>query len=109
MEIFKDLLSTLKTFLDVIIKSQKVLKSESYQLKLDRKVATSSHCIISSVRPRSFVSPILLGLSSMMHKKYASKGITYSLSNLGLCCSYKETLRFEALIVQDPVNRRICH
>lgn len=63
-----------------------------------------SHCIITSLRPRSFLSPILLGLSSMIHKKYASKGLIDSLSNLGLCSSYKEALRFEASIIKDPVN-----
>ena len=102
----KDIPVTLKTFLDILIKSHKE-KSEINQLRLDKKVATMSHCIISSVRPRSFLSPILLGLSSMMHKKYASKGLIDSLSNLGLCSLYKETLRFEASIVQDPANHTL--
>lgn len=82
-------------------------KSPSNVFKINKKVATMSHCIITCARPRSFLSPILLGLSSMIHKKYASKGLIDSLFNLGLCSSYKETLRFEASIVQDPANHNL--
>jgi len=40
----------------------------------------------------------------MIHKKYASKRLIDSLYNVGLCSSYKETLRFEASIINDPAN-----
>lgn len=101
--LFKDVPQTLQVFLNVVCKSNKE-KSNNNVRRMDKKVATMSHCIITSVRPRSFLSPILLGLSSMIHKKYASKGLIDSLSNLGLCSSYKETLRFEASIIKDPAN-----
>lgn len=101
--LFKDVPKTLQVFLNVVCKSNKE-KSKNNVRRMDKKVATMSHCIITSVEPRSFLSPILLGLSSMIHKKYASKGLIDSLSNLGLCSSYKDTLRFEASIIKDPAN-----
>lgn len=103
VNLFKDVPKTLQVFLNAVCKSNKE-KSTNNVRRMDKKVATMSHCIITSVRPRSFLSPILLGLSSMIHKKYASKGLIDSLSNLGLCSSYKETLRFEASIIKDPAN-----
>ncbi|KYN02063.1 hypothetical protein ALC62_07132 [Cyphomyrmex costatus] len=39
-----------------------------------------------------------------MHKKYASRDLIDSLSYLGLCATYDETLRFEASILDDPEN-----
>ena len=76
-------------------------------MKWDKRVATYAHGLISSARPRSFLSPILLGLSAMMHKKHASKNLIDSLSYLGLCSSYYEALLFEASIVNDPLNHSI--
>lgn len=39
-----------------------------------------------------------------MHKKYGSRLIIDALSFLGLCSSYKEALRFEASIINDPTS-----
>lgn len=94
-----DIPKTLQIFLDTIIKKN---KTQSQNVKWDNRVHFYSHSLISSVRPRSFISPLLLGLSSMMHKKYASKDLIESLSFLGLCSSYQETLLFEASILNDP-------
>jgi len=66
-----------------------------------------AHILINSVRPRSFVSHILLGLSSLIHRKYASKKLIDCLANLGLCGSYSETILFESSIVKDPENFKI--
>ena len=59
---------------------------------------------MSCVRPRSFSSSILLALSSMIHKKFAAKGLIECLYNIGICASYSETVRFETSIVSDPEN-----
>lgn len=69
-----------------------------------KKVAASAHNIMSLTRPKSFPSPILLGLSEMLHKKYASRELIDALSFLGFCSSYEETLKFEASIMNDPEN-----
>uniref|UniRef100_A0ABD2VTT7 Uncharacterized protein n=1 Tax=Trichogramma kaykai TaxID=54128 RepID=A0ABD2VTT7_9HYME len=94
-----DIPDTLELLLSSILKGGK-----KDSLKIKKRITTIAHIIISAVRPRSFLSPILLGLSSMLHKKYASKNLIDSLAYLGLCSSYYETLLFQASIVTDPQN-----
>ena len=101
--IFENIPTALVDFLEIVIKTRKD-KNKKNEFKWQKRIATIAHSIITSARPRSFLSSILLGLSSMMHKKYASKGLIDALSYLGLCASYDETLRFEASIVNDPDN-----
>ena len=43
----------------------------------------------------------------MMHKKHASKNLIDSLSYLGLCSPYHETMLFEASVVNDPENHKL--
>lgn len=104
--LFKDVPVELRAFLDTIIKTNKD-ENESNQLKYDRKIATISHCIISAARPHSFTSPILLGLSTLMHYKFASKNLIDSFANVGLCFPYKKVLNFESSIIFDPHNHAI--
>ena len=92
-----DIPPTLQSFLDILMRSNK-RKNEMW----DKRVMTLCHIIISSVRPRSFLSPILLGLSTMMYKKHASKNLIDSLGYLGLCASYYKTQLFESSIVCQP-------
>lgn len=99
--IFQHIPESLSYVLGVIMQTDKVIK-KSNDFKWNKRIATICHSIISSSRPRSFLSPILIGLSAMLHKKYASKSLLDSLSCLGLCASYAEILRFEASIVADP-------
>ena len=63
--------------------------------------------MISCVRPRTFLSSVLLGLSSVIHKKFAARGLLDSLSYLGLCTSYHETLLFQSSVVNDPEQFKI--
>lgn len=60
-----DVPPTLKKLLDIVIKSYKRGKTEESKKKLNNRVLTAAHVIISNVRPKSFVSPVLLGLSLM--------------------------------------------
>lgn len=99
--IYDNIPETLTDFLDILIRSNKKPKSRN-KFKWKKRIASISHSIISHARPRSFLSPILLGLSSMIHKKYASKGLIEALSYLGFCASYDETLLFEASILEEP-------
>jgi len=89
--------SSLKYFLDLLIAKNK--KCDTTEKKWKNLISTMSRCLISAVRPRSFISPIMLGLSSMMHKKHASRTLINSLFRIGLCASYEKTLRFESSIV----------
>lgn len=93
-----DIPKSLQIFLDSLIKTNK----KSNEMKWMHTITTFAHCIISSVRPRSFLSSVLIGLSAMIHKKHASKGLINALSFLGLCASYDETQLFEASILHDP-------
>lgn len=100
-----DIPSTLLSFLNVLITSSKRYSKTDDEIKnkkWENRMLTIAHILISSVRPRQFVSPIMLGLSSMLHKKHGSKDLIDCLSFLGLCSSYTETLLFEASIVNQP-------
>lgn len=95
---------TLKLFLDILIKTHKHVPNNESWAKWDNKIITMSHMLMTAVRPRSFSSSILLGLSCMMHTKFSAKGLIDCLYNIGLCASYSETIRFETSIVNDPDN-----
>lgn len=58
----------LKIFLESLILKKKIGGSDKWK----RKVLTISHSIISAVRPRSFISPLQIGLSNF-YKKYGSR------------------------------------
>lgn len=99
----EDVPATLLEFLNIVIKKHKHESPQSAK-KWNKRVATMAHCLITSARPRSFLSPILLGLSAMLHKKHGSRDTIDSLAYLGLCSSYEETLLFEASITKNPEN-----
>lgn len=91
---------SLKIFLNVSIKTGKKEKEKKEETeKWDNVIKTFAHCLISAVQPRSFLSPIIFGLSVVLHRKHGSKMLVDLLSNLGLCASYKQICLFEASIV----------
>lgn len=98
--------SSLRSFLKHLICTNKDKNSKSY-MKWKKRVATMSHSLISSVRPRSFLSPIMQGLASYLHKRSSSRHLVEAFSYVGLCSSYGETLRFEASISKDPANHTV--
>jgi hypothetical protein len=61
-----------------------------------RKSLAIQHCIVAAARPRSFVSPIQIGLSIHLHRQFGSKLQIDMLSNLSVSSTYKETLKYEA-------------
>lgn len=99
--IYENIPESLVNFLTILIKSHKN-KKKSSENKWNKRVASIAHVIITSARPRSFLSPILIGLSAMMHKRYASKGLLECLSHIGFSATYEETSRFESSIIADP-------
>jgi len=52
-----------------------------------------SHAIMSAVRPRSFVSPLQLGLSVYLHRQFGSKRLLEVLACLGLKQMWKRRTR----------------
>lgn len=94
----EDVPDTLKILLQGLIKTHKKNQNDE---KWDKRVNTIAHCIISSVRPRSFVSHILLGLACQIYKKYGGTDLIESFSYVGLTATYKETQRFEECLMND--------
>lgn len=94
------LTSTLRELLNVIIKTHKK-KTEENERKWDNIVTTIGHILISCVKPRSFISEILLGISTLMHRKHASRALIDTLSHLHLCSSYSETQLFQASVMKE--------
>lgn len=64
-------------------------------ISLERKCISIAHAIIASVRPRSFLSPLQIGVGAFLYKKYASKNLINILSNMGFSASYNEIGIFE--------------
>lgn len=87
-----------------------VISKQNKQKENDKwvnRIATVTHILISFVRPRTFLSSVLIGLSSMIHKKFAAKGLIDAMSHIGLCASYHETTLFESSIINDPEQYKI--
>ena len=74
----------------------KPAKPDSDDKKHGRKSVTIQHAIISAVRPRSFVSPLHIGLGIHLHRKYGPRVLIDMLSNIRLCASYSEVTNYEA-------------
>lgn len=66
---------------------------------------------MNAIRPRSFLSPLLLGLAVTLHRKFGKKEIIQMLDMLGFCASYNETLLYEASVAEEEKIkiRTICH
>ena len=54
--------------------------------KHERKSVTIQHAIVAAVRPRSFVSPLQVGLGIHLHRKYGSRVLIDMLSNNRALC-----------------------
>lgn len=65
-----------------------------------KKCTALSHAVIAVVRPRSFLSPLLLGLGSFLYKKFGSRHLIDILSAVGFSSSYQETLILESSCIQ---------
>lgn len=63
---------------------------------LDKKTTSIAHAIMSAVRPRSFLSPLQVGLSVTLHKKFGSRKVIDLCHALGFCASYYEAQLYEA-------------
>lgn len=58
-------------------------RSDESQSKLQKKQMFLNEMIVSMCRPRSFISPMQLGLSVYFHRKFGSKHIIDVLNHLG--------------------------
>jgi len=77
--------SSLKRFLHNLLDCEGKSRTVS-----DRRCTAIAHAIISSSRPRSFISPLLLGLSMYINCKYASRELIDILCSMSLADDYEE-------------------
>lgn len=61
-----------------------------------RVCSAIAHSVLQAVRPRTFVSPILLGVAVYVHRKFGSKLLVHILHKLGFSTGYNEAQLFEA-------------
>lgn len=95
-----DIPETLQIMLDTIISHRK-----SNASKYCVKQFAIAHAIITSTRPKSFISSLLLGLAVTLNKKYASKELIEILNSLGFCSSYKDLQLFEGSVLENPQEK----
>lgn len=62
--------------------------------KIVKKRLVINHMLIAACRPRSFVSPIQMGLCIYLNRKFGSRHIIDLLSTLGICSSYYENVNY---------------
>lgn len=91
----------LNLFMSLLILDDKKSKN---RLRLERKVFAMQEIIISLIRERSYVPPLLTSLGIHLHRAYDSKYLNKLLFCLGLSCSYEEALSFatSATLAEEP-------
>lgn len=66
-----------------------------------------SHSVINAVRPRSFMSSLLTGISGYLYRKFGSKHLIEILSYLGFSASYYEASLLETSAVLQPQKTQV--
>lgn len=89
---------SLNTFLQTVILKNKRVSLQKWQTKC----TALPHSIISAVRPRSFLSPLQVGIGAFLYKKFGSKQLINILSSLGFSSSYSESVLFEISAIMRP-------
>lgn len=96
-----DIPASLKLLLDTVTTQR---KNQGNEIKHENKVKSIAHAIISTTRPRSFTSPILLGIGTFLYRKYGSRNLVDVLSALGFSSSYNDVRNFEVSCLQQPLK-----
>ncbi|KAJ8866339.1 hypothetical protein PR048_032182 [Dryococelus australis] len=87
-----DIPASLFTLLETVILKN---KKGSYD-KWKRTCVAISHAVVAAARPRSFLSPILTGLSVFVYRKFGSKLLTNMMSSPGFWSSHTKAQLLEA-------------
>ena len=92
---------SLQLFLESVI----ILKHKRGPLeKWKKKCVALAHVVISAVRPRSFISSLLTGISAYMYRKFGSKHLVNLLSALGFAAAYNEAALLESSAILRQNN-----
>lgn len=94
----KDLPNSLKCFLDNVIKPGK--KTDTLY---EKKILTIGHAIISTTRPHSFISNVLLGIGVFVHKKFGSKMLN-QVNSCGFLASYTKVHLYEEASISNGAH-----
>lgn len=92
----EDLPESLLTFLESLMMNKTKRTQET-----KRKCVTIAHAITSVIRPRTFISSVLSGLSLFLHRKYGSRRLIDLLANMGFCATYHEAQILEMSALQN--------
>lgn len=99
-DFMKDVNSVVPESLQLLL-SEVITKSKCGSLeKWEKKCTALAHAIISAVRPRSFFSPLQMGVGSFLYKKFGSRNLINVLSALGFSSTYEEVSLFESSCIQ---------
>lgn len=93
-----DIPETLNILLEGIILKNKRDSRDKYMTQC----ISIAHSIISSTRPKSFLSCVLIALGAHLNTRYGSKHLIELLSSLGYCTSYSEATKFQLSSVLHP-------
>ncbi|KAB0797138.1 hypothetical protein PPYR_08132 [Photinus pyralis] len=78
--------------------------SDKENLTTERKMVSLSNAIIAIIRPKSYISPVLLGLGIHLHRKFGSKDLLSILHALGFVSHYKSVMLYENTAAELSVN-----
>lgn len=93
--------NSLKIFLRTLFNQT---SSDKENPTTERKMLSLSNAVISIIRPRSYISPVLLGLGIHLHRKFGSKDLLSILHALGFVSHYKSIMLYENAAAEVSVN-----
>lgn len=70
-------------------------RSAATSLLNKRRIVAIEQAIMSATRPRSYLSPLLIGLGVYLHRRYDSRMLIDLLHAFGFSCSYDEAKRYQ--------------
>ncbi|XP_031335335.1 uncharacterized protein LOC116165167 isoform X2 [Photinus pyralis] len=89
---------SLLAFTDAVVMSKKKGNFEKWK----KQSLAIADCLLTAIRPKSYISPLQVGVATFLYKKYGSRRLIDVLSSLGFCSSYTEAVRFEMSSMLEP-------
>ncbi|KAJ8668754.1 hypothetical protein QAD02_000013 [Eretmocerus hayati] len=98
---------SVKNFLGKLMASGSGKRKKNLMEEKDRlrKCNTVAHTIITTLRPKTFISKLHLSTATYIYRKTGSKLIITALSNLGVSATYYSLQLYEASLIMDPPRR----
>ena len=70
--------------------------------KVKKKLIAISHAIIATIRPRSFLSPVLHGIALFIYRKFGFKNLVNLLACLRFSATYHDAQQLELSTIYHP-------